>query len=308
MRGRRGARRVPQAAAAQLLGVRREALLRALGRAAARCSTIAGVQVGVSICEDAWSPRPILAPGRGRRGADRQHQRVAVLRGPAARTRGDARRPAPPRRRADRLREPRRRPGRARVRRRVARVRRAGRARRRASSSRKTCSSSTSTSGQVPARLLDPRVASLRRGCRRSRSPTRSRDVAARASSRVLEPAHEIYEALVLGTRDYVREERLHRRAHQPVGRHRLVAGCRDRRRRARPRARARRDAAVALFERRQRRRRRRARGEPRHRRPITSRSSRRTRRSRRCSRRCSRARARPRRGEPAGAHPRQRR
>ena len=56
---------------------------------------IAGVKVGVSICEDAWEPGPILAMVGERRRARRQHQRVAVLRGPAARARGDARRVAP---------------------------------------------------------------------------------------------------------------------------------------------------------------------------------------------------------------------
>ena len=48
-----------------------------------------------------------------------------------------------------------------------------------------------------------------------------------------LDPIAELYEALVLGTRDYMREERLHRRRDRPVRRHRLDARRGHRRRRA---------------------------------------------------------------------------
>ena len=46
---------------------------------------IGGARVGVSVCEDAWDPTgPISFSGRGRGGADGQHQRLALLR-PASR-------------------------------------------------------------------------------------------------------------------------------------------------------------------------------------------------------------------------------
>ena len=60
---------------------------------------VAGVKVGISICEDAWSPTgPDPRRGRGRRRADREPQRVAVLRAATRRARDDAR-DAPPTRR-----------------------------------------------------------------------------------------------------------------------------------------------------------------------------------------------------------------
>ena len=55
----------------------------------------------------------------------------------------------------------------------------------------------------------------------------------------------------MLGTRDYVTQERLRAGAHRALRRHRLVARRRDRRRRARARPRHRRAHAVALLERR---------------------------------------------------------
>ena len=100
----------------------------------------------------------------------------------------------------DRLRQPRRRPGRARLRRRVAALRRARRAPRPgASSSPKTCSSSISTC----APHLGRRRVALSSGVRRADRP------AAAVEPRIeptLAPVHEVYEALVLGTRDYVRK------------------------------------------------------------------------------------------------------
>ena len=82
--------------------------------------TVAGLQVALTVCEDAWSAdRSRRHAGRGRCRGRREHQRVAVLRGPGARARGDARPAGDRGRGADRLREPRRRSGRARLRRRV---------------------------------------------------------------------------------------------------------------------------------------------------------------------------------------------
>ena len=63
-------------------------------------------------------------PGRGRSRADREHQRVAVLRGAHPRARDDARDPGRRRAGPGRVRESRRRAGRARLRRRVDGVRR----------------------------------------------------------------------------------------------------------------------------------------------------------------------------------------
>ena len=62
-----------------------------------------------------------------------------------------------------------------------------------------------------------------------------------------LDEVAEVYGALVLGTRDYLNEERLLERDRRAVRRHRLVARRRDRRRRPRPRRRARRLAALAV-------------------------------------------------------------
>ena len=140
---------------------------------------IAGVKVAVSICEDAWEPGPIVAMAAN--GAElvvninaspyfagRLPEREAMLAGRARAGRG-----------SDRLREPRRRPGRARVRRRVARVRR-----RRARL--------VARAKQFDEDLLVVDV--------EDRAP-----IAGRVEP-VLEPVHEVYEALVLGTRDYVRK------------------------------------------------------------------------------------------------------
>ena len=138
----------------------------------------------------------------------------------------------------------------------------------RASSSSRTCSSSTSTTVGRPiaGARIEPALEPGARGLRGARA----RHARLRA------------------------QERLHRRADQPLGRDRLVARRRDRGRRARRRARERRDAAVALLERGQRRPTRAALARAaRHRAPSRCRSSRRTPRSRRCSRRCSTA-ARP--------------
>ena len=58
---------------------------------------IGGVRVGVSICEDAWSPDgPIAATGRRRRRADGEHQRLAVLAGQGPTCARRCSPPAPP--------------------------------------------------------------------------------------------------------------------------------------------------------------------------------------------------------------------
>ena len=215
---------------------------------------------------------------RGRR-ARRQHQRVALLRRPAARARGDARRSSGAGRRADRLRESRRRSGRARVRRRVPRVRRAGRLVARAK--------------QFEEDLL---VVDVDLGADAGGSDR----AGARAGARDLRGARARHARLRA-------QERFHRRAHQPLGRHRLVARGRDRGRRARRRSRERRDDAVALLERGKRRRRDRAHRAAR--RPHVHRADRARAGGVRgdVGARVRRPRARRRRGEPAGAHSRQR-
>ena len=123
----------------------------------------------------------------------------------------------------------------------------------------------------------------------------------------LLDADAEVYAALVLGTRDYVTQERLRARRARPLGRHRLDARRPRRRRRARRRARHRRDDALAATP-------PRARRATRARSPRTSASSCSSCRSasamdglrRAAGRGLRRPRARPHRGEPAGAHPRQ--
>ena len=195
----------------ELRGVRRAALLRAVAPVDGPLFVVAGVRVGVSICEDAWSPtarssrRPRAAPSSSSTSTRRRttraasHERETMLATRAA----DASVP-------DRLREPRRRPGRARLRRRVA-----------------ACSTRAVTSSRArkqfdedllvvdvdvrPAfrkRLLDPRGRVARDRAARGRG---QRGAPRRAPRRpaiepLLPPVHEVYEALVLGTRDYVRK------------------------------------------------------------------------------------------------------
>ena len=86
-----------------------------------------------------------------------------------------------------------------------------------------------------PARPVARRAAAGDHG---ERSRTSASAHAAARIEAPLPPVREVYEALVLGTRDYVAQERVHRRGDRAVGRDRLVAGRRDRGRRARPGAR----------------------------------------------------------------------
>ena len=234
-------------------------MVRARRRAADRSSAWPGAWVGVSICEDVWfDDGPVAQAGRA--GADvvvnlnaspynrgRRAERLAMLSRPGGRGRL-----------RHRLREPGGRPGRARLRRRLAR--RGGRrdaGRPRARSSPRTWSSSTCPIGphrpHAVTELL-PRVAVTepRRAERPALAPAPPRPP--------LSDHAEVYAALVLGTRDYLAQERLHRGGHRPVGRHRLVARGHRRRRRARARARVHGIAMPSRYSSEGSRRRRRAR------------------------------------------------
>ena len=168
---------------------------------------IAGVPVGVSVCEDLWfARRAHRRPGR-RRGPgsivnvnaspylDRPRSRPPG-RGPPARGRG---------RMCRRLREPGGWSGRARLRRRFVRR---GPHRRRwwppPRSSSRPCSPSTSMSPET--RPADrPGLAVGRSSCPSSPSASAARAVGARRRrAPSLDPDAEVYEALVLGTRDYL--------------------------------------------------------------------------------------------------------
>ena len=143
---------------------------------------------------------------------------------------------------------------------------------------------------------------------RAARAPPAAEARAARRARRAApDRLAEIYQALVLGTRDYVTEERLPPRRHRPLRRHRLRPGRGHRRRR--PRRRATSPASPC-----RRRTPRRARAATRRGSPGASASGSCSCRSRACSRRYGRALAAPfkglspgrHRGEPPGAHPRQ--
>ena len=168
LRERARARRLPQAPVAQLRGVRRAALLRAVHRRRPALRGGRGSGRGGDLRRRVEPERPDLHPSGRRRRARREHQRVALLRRPDPGTGGDARDTRRRRVGAPALREPRRRPGRARLRRRVDAVRRGWAPRcPRPSNSRKTCSSSTSTSAPP-----SDAVCSIHAGaCAPSRSP-----------------------------------------------------------------------------------------------------------------------------------------
>ena len=164
------------------------------------------------------SDRADHAPGAGRRRAGRHHQRLAVPRRQGPPARADARHPRGRRRGVPGLRQPGRRPGRAGLRRRQPdrrRARRAGRPRR--ASSPRTSSSPTSTSTRSSARACTTRGAARRssdagRGAdpgRRCRPLPRARP--RRRCRRATVPCRcrrwpRSTQALVLGTRDYVRK------------------------------------------------------------------------------------------------------
>ena len=209
---------VPQAPACPTTPCSTKSGTSSRGRTTARCSSIGGVRVAITVCEDAWSPSgPILTQAAG--GAElvvninaspyyagRLRERETMLATRAA----DASVPIA-------LREPRRRAGRARLRRRVDAVRRRWASRRaRPSSSPRTSSSSMSTCGPRSGAARSIHAVAVRAAPLPEVLVT---DVqlggprASRAIEPLLDPVHEVYEALVLGTRDYVHEERLLRRA-----------------------------------------------------------------------------------------------
>ena len=216
---------LPQAPLAQLRGVRRGALLRAVAHGRSAVPSIGGVRVAVTVCEDAWSPSgPMLTQAAA--GAElvvnvnaspyyagRLHEREAMLADAGRRRVGvpilyvnlvggqdelvfdgcvDA-----VRRDAARL---------------VARAQQFD---------EDLLVVDVDVHPASRRRALDPRGASAR--TRFPRSPSAMCTSSTRAvTPRVeppLAPVHEVYEALVLGTRDYVTQERLLRRADRAVGR-----------------------------------------------------------------------------------------
>ena len=287
--------RLPQAAAAELRGVRRAAVLRAVAPTTGRCSSSrrAGRRHRSARTRGA---RPVRSLTQAAGGAELVVNINAspYYAGRLARARDDARDARRRRRRcrslyvnlvggqdelvfdgASMVFDETRSPGRARQ-----AVRR-GPARRRPRRAARV--------PPPPARSARPRR--TRRAARGRRS-ARPRLGERRAPARVeplLPPVREVYEALVLGTRDYVRKNGFTDVRDRAVGRHRLVARRRDRGRRARAPSTSRRAHAVALLERRQRHRRRGARRQPRH--PTVHRADRA--RARRVPRRCSRRRSR---------------
>ena len=253
---------------------------------------IAGVEVGVSICEDAWSPfGPIAEQAAGGAELVVNLNASPYYAGPARRARAHARDPRRRRVVRARLRQPGRRPGRARLRRRLARVRR----RRLVSSpgprsSSRTCSSSTSTSCRSSASACSTLAGGPRRRTSAeswrsaAHAPTHDDAPTCRRSRAAADRDDEVYEALVLGTRDYVEKNGF---TDVVLG---LSGGIDSslvavhRRRRARRRARARRRHAVALLDRRLDHRRRAAVPTTSASTSARSRSSRRTRPCSRCS------------------------
>ena len=166
---------------------------------------VAGAWVGVSICEDVWfDDGPVAHAGPGRRGRRRQPQRLALQPGPAGGAPRDAAGAGGRSRLRHRVRQPGGRAGRAGLRRRLPHRRgRRDPRRHRARSSPPTSWWSTSPSGRTGPTpspscsrgswSASPAAASGR-PWRRPRSAPRLGDHA------------EVYAALVLGTRDYLRK------------------------------------------------------------------------------------------------------
>ena len=255
---------------------------------------VAGVRVGVSICEDAWSPTARSSP-QAAGGAEVvvNLNALAVLRGPA---RTSARRCSRRARPTRRCRSSTRTSSAARTSscstaRRSCSTSRACSWRGRASSTR-TCSSSTSTCARRSASACSTRVARARspplaevdghRGAARRARRRTARRAAARAGARGVRSARARHARLrrartgsptcLIGLSGGIDSSLVAAIAVDALGAEHVVG----------------RAHAVALLERRQRHRRRRARREPRHPHVSRSRSSPRTPRSRRCSRRCS--------------------
>ena len=139
----------------------------------------------MSICEDAWEPGADPRGGRERRRAGRQHQRVAVLRATGSANARRCSRPAPARR-ACRSSTP------------TSWAARTSSC----STAHRSCSTEpASSSARAKQFVEDLLVVDVepprRRDPRRIETPARPR-------------SHEVYEALVLGTRDYVRKNGFH--------------------------------------------------------------------------------------------------
>ena len=177
---------------------------------------IAGVKVGISICEDIWSPfGPLATQAAG--GAEVS---VNINGSPyhwekdaGSRAHGRHTRPGRPHR--DRLREPGRRAGRARVRRRLVRGRRRRSAARPLAPVRRgSRRSSTCRCRPCTATACSTRAASAptpRCPLIHISSESRRPGTGAPIESPVAEPLdsdEELYQALVLGTRDYCRKNR----------------------------------------------------------------------------------------------------
>ena len=168
VRNGRRARRLPQAPVAELRGVRRAALLRAVHRRRPALRGGRRTGRGGDLRRRVEPERPDLHAGGRWRRARREHQRVALLRGPDPRAGDDARDARGRRVGSGALREPRRRPRRARLRRRVDALRR-GRSSRRPGQAvrRRPARRRRRRSSRVPA----PTARSARRVCVPSRCP-----------------------------------------------------------------------------------------------------------------------------------------
>ena len=212
----------PQAAPAELRGVRRAPLVRGgrhagPGRRGRRRSKSRAV-----VCEDVWfAGGPVAEAAATRRGPDRGRQRFALRPRPARPTasRSLGARVAESKL-PDGLREPGRRPGRVDLRRRIVRA-------------------------ATPTARSPPCPANGRAHADASNSTTAS--CAARSRPRSTTSTRCTTRS-VLATRDYVDKNGFTRGRHRAVGRHRLVAGVRHRRRRPRRRPRARRSAMPSRY------------------------------------------------------------
>ena len=182
----------------------------AAGVAPMQLFEVAGVRVGVSICEDAWSPDgPIAEQAAGGAELIVNLNASPYYAGRVAEPRAHARHPRRGRIVRARLRQPGGRPGRAGLRRRVARVRR-----------RRRAGGASPADGRVGARRRPRRATRVPQAA--PRSPRTRQHAAALPVVAVtpepvghdghrhpvptpaLAPAREVYEALVLGTRDYI--------------------------------------------------------------------------------------------------------
>ena len=184
----RGPRHLPQAAAARTTRVFDEARYFTPGNETdpLELYVIGGVKVGISICEDIWSPDgPLAGAGRRRRRAGHQHQRLAVPPRQGGLPRADAGDPRRRRPLGARVREPGRRPGRARLRRLLAGVRRRGHADRPRPAVHRGADDRRRPGARrlppAPARPAGPHLPAAR--CRRSSCPRRRCCTTSRSST-----------------------------------------------------------------------------------------------------------------------------